>query len=52
MNNNRPTVTVVYQDAAPSAPGFGAVFVEVIVFLALMGGVALIAGGGCMMWMW
>lgn len=50
--NDRPNVTVVYQDARPQTPGAGAVLGEVIVFLLLAGGIALVAGGGCMMWLW
>ena len=50
--NERPNVTVVYQDARPQTPGAGAVLVEVVVFLALAGGVALVVGGGCMAWLW
>lgn len=49
--NERPNVTVVYQDASPRTPSAGAVLGEVIVFLLLAGGVAVLAGGGCM-WLW
>ena len=45
--DKKPNVTVIYQDAKPSTPGFGAVLLEVVVFVAILTGVALLAGGGC-----
>lgn len=45
--SEKPNVTVIYQDVKAPGPSFGAVLLELIVFLAAAGVIALIAGGGC-----
>jgi hypothetical protein len=40
---DKPNVTVIYQEAKASTPTFGAVLLELLVFLAL----AFVVGGGC-----
>ncbi len=47
--DDRPNVTVIYQDAPASGPGLGAVIVEAFAFLAMLAFFALLAGGGCRM---
>lgn len=47
MSDNRPNVTVVYQDAKAPGPTLGAVLVEFVFFLVLV----LVIGGGCS-WLW
>jgi len=44
MREDRPNVTVVYQDAPQRAPGLGAVIVEALFFLAVLGIAAMVAG--------
>lgn len=47
MSDDKANVTVIYQPAKPSGPGLGAVIVEALAFLAMLGFAALLAGGGC-----
>ncbi|MFZ4662261.1 MAG: hypothetical protein ACOYNY_34955 [Caldilineaceae bacterium] len=51
MADERPNVTVIYQEAKPTTPGLGAILLELFVFLLAAGLVALVAGGGCMVFM-
>lgn len=46
--SEKPNVTVIYQDVKAPGPTFGAVLVEFLFFLVLVGLLALIGGGGCM----
>jgi hypothetical protein len=46
--SEKPNVTVIYQDVKAPGPTFGAVLLELIVFLA----VALLIGGGCSWFLW
>ena len=45
--DDRPNVQVIFTSKPAPGPSFGAVLVELIVFLAVAGVIALIAGGGC-----
>jgi len=51
MSDSKPNVTVIYQEAKTPGPGFFAVLLELLTFLALAGLVAFVAGGGCRMMM-
>jgi len=42
--NERPNVTVIYQDPKPATPGLGAVLLELMFFFFMAGVIALIAG--------
>lgn len=42
--SDKPNVTVIYQDAPSKGPGLGAVIVEGLFFLAVLGIAALVAG--------
>lgn len=48
MRNEKPNVTVIYQDASSKAPGFLAIVGEVLAF-GLFLGIAIIIGS-CGMW--
>lgn len=48
MSDDRPNVTVIYQPAKQPGPSFGAVLLELIVFLAA----AFLIGGGCSWLLW
>lgn len=47
--DDRPNVTVIYQPAKQPGPGLGAILLELFVFLLAAGVIALVAGGGCML---
>jgi hypothetical protein len=49
---DKPNVTVIFQDAPAKGPTFGAVLLELFVFLLVAGVIALLAGGGCMALWW
>ena len=42
--SEKPNVTVIYQDAPSRGPGLGAVLVELLFFVFLLGAGALVAG--------
>lgn len=44
--NEKPNVTVIYQDAPQRAPGPGAILLELIAFVLFVILVGLIVGGG------
>jgi hypothetical protein len=46
--SEKPNVTVIYQEARAPGATFSAVLVELLIFLAAVGGIALLAGSGCM----
>ena len=41
MSNERPNVTVIYQEARSRAPGFTELLVEIFGFIGLVGGLLL-----------
>lgn len=44
MMSEKPNVTVIYQDVKAPGPGLGAVIVEALFFLAVLGIAAMVAG--------
>lgn len=47
--NERPNITVIYEQSSSSAPGLGAILVELIFFLFMVGVIGLISGSCSML---